>query len=66
MQSYIHYIEAISEIMIPDRQMSYASFSGDGGQIDQFYNYWLVKGLTIHRMVLVVLFFFKKISALLT
>ena len=31
MQSCIHNIEAISEIMIPKRQMSNASFSGDGG-----------------------------------
>ena len=28
--------------------MSYVSFSGDGGQVDQYYNYWLVKGFTVH------------------
>ena len=24
------------------------SFSGDGGQVDQYYNYWLVDGFSGH------------------
>ena len=36
--------------------MSYVSFSGDGGQVDQYYNYWLIKGYNVHRISLVVIF----------
>ena len=36
--------------------MLYASFSGDGGQVDQYYNYWLVKGYNVHRIFLIVIF----------
>ena len=30
--------------------MSYVSFSGDGGQVDQYYNYWLVNGYYVHKI----------------
>ena len=36
--------------------MSYVSFSDVGGQVDQYYNYWPVKGYIVHRIFLVVIF----------